>query len=206
MKQTKQLGLCALVTLLAAASGTARAEPQAAVSGGAPSGGQAGEARGRQAGTTPAPTPAPTPARPAAPGAPTAAPVERRAECQFWEISAQATDKPAIAPELAALAKKLKKPPFSSWNTFGVVSTAQRTLVELKAEAVPLSAGNIGVLLREVNATKATPRMALALTMDDAAGKRVMDTKVNVDAGDFFLIGRTLANGEGHVLALLCKM
>jgi hypothetical protein len=137
--------------------------------------------------------------------APDAAKPEVKADCEFVEISASTTATAKVDTELAGMEKKLKKPPFSSWNTFKQLGRVSRTVVQLKSETVKLSAGSVSVLLREVTTSK-NPRLALSVTMDDSAGKRVMDTKVSVDAGEFFLIGRSLANNEGHVLALACKL
>jgi hypothetical protein len=137
--------------------------------------------------------------------APDTAKTEVKADCEFVEISATTTATAKIDTELSGMEKKLKKPPFSSWNTFKQLGRVSRTVVQLKSETVKLNAGAISVLLREVSASK-NPRLALSITMDDGAGKRVMDTKVSVDAGEFFLIGRSLANNEGHVLALACKL
>lgn len=132
---------------------------------------------------------------------------ELKADCEFVEISATTTATPKIDSELASMERKLKKPPFSSWNTFKQVTRVARPLVQLKSEAVKLSTGSVSVLLREVTGVGSKrPRLALSVTMDDTDGKRVMDTKVNVDAGEFFLIGRSLANNAGHVLALSCLM
>ncbi len=132
---------------------------------------------------------------------------EIKVDCEFVEISATTSTTPKIDSELASIEKKLKKPPFSSWNTFKQLTRVARPLVQLKSEAVKLSTGSVSVLLREVTGLGSKrPRLALSVTMDDVDGKRVMDTKVNVDAGEFFLIGRSLANNEGHVLALSCRM
>ncbi|MBP9085887.1 MAG: hypothetical protein KBG15_07195 [Kofleriaceae bacterium] len=130
-----------------------------------------------------------------------------KADCEFVEISATTSPTPKIDSELASIEKKLKKPPFSSWNTFKQLTRVARPLLQLKSESVKLSTGSVSVLLREVTGLGGKrPRLALSVTMDDADGKRVMDTKVNVDAGEFFLIGRSLANNAGHVLALSCRM
>ena len=43
---------------------------------------------------------------------------EDKADCEYLEITASTTKAPSIDPELKALDKKLKKPPFASWKTF----------------------------------------------------------------------------------------
>jgi hypothetical protein len=129
--------------------------------------------------------------------------VDKKVGCDFVEVVATTTAKPSMDGDLVGLEKKLKKPPFSSWNTFKVLSRVSKSLLLLKAETVPLTKGSITVLLRDVS-DAAKPRLGLTVTIDDTEGKRVMDTKVNVDAGESFVVGRSLANNEGHVLAISC--
>jgi hypothetical protein len=133
-----------------------------------------------------------------------AAKAERKVDCEFLEIAATSAEKGKIDAELVSLEKKLKKPPFSSWNTFKILSRSNKTLTLLKSESATLSKGAVAVLLRDVAETT-KPRLGLTVTVDDAAGKRVMETKVSVDLGESFLVGRSLANNEGHVLAISCR-
>ena len=129
-----------------------------------------------------------------------------QATCDFLEISATTKDKGSVAAELKPLEKKLKRPPFSSWNTFTLVARQSATLAQLKAATLKLSIGSATVLLREIDrAANKRPRIGLGISMDDQTGRRVLDTKVTVDAGDFLVIGRSLPNNDGHLLALTCK-
>ncbi len=126
-------------------------------------------------------------------------------DCSFLEIRASSTEGGKLAPELKPLEKKLKRPPFSSWNTFDLLSNSQKSLPALKAQTMKLTDGQATVLFREANEGKKKRRLALTVTMDDKDGKRVVDIKVNVDSDDYVVVGRSIDGGKnGHVLALSC--
>ncbi|MEZ4360311.1 MAG: hypothetical protein R3B48_09030 [Kofleriaceae bacterium] len=130
---------------------------------------------------------------------------EDSVDCAFWEIRASSGPAEKIAPELKPLEKKLKRPPFSSWNTFELLSSTRRTLPVLKAQSFKLTEGQASVLYRESGESKKKRRLSLSVTMEDKDGKRVVDMKVNVDVGDYVAVGRSIDNGKnGHVLALSC--
>jgi hypothetical protein len=131
---------------------------------------------------------------------------EDSVDCGFLEIRASTSDKGRISPELKVLEKKLKRPPFSSWNTFDLLSNSQRALPMLKAQTLKLTEGQATVLFRESTEGKKKRRLALTVTMDDKEGKRVVDIKVNVDSDDYVVVGRSVDNGKnGHILALSCR-
>lgn len=130
---------------------------------------------------------------------------EDKASCELLEIHATTGEKPSVPAELKRLEKKLKKPPFSSWNTFALLSQASKELTALRAESVRLKKGAASLLLREIQRGSKRARLSLAVTIDDQGGKRVLDTKVMVDAGDFVLFGRSLPKNEGLVLAVSCR-
>ena len=52
------------------------------------------------------------------------------------------------------------------------------------------------------------PRVQLGITLDDKDGKRVIDTKLAVDAGDWLVVGRSLkgTGNRGQIVALTCKL
>jgi hypothetical protein len=127
------------------------------------------------------------------------------ASCDLIEISATTTKDPSIDADLKVLAKKLQKAPFSSWNHFAVLSRAQKTLAQNKPEAAKLSHSTATVLLSGISATT-PPRVSLTVTIDDQDGKRVLDTKLNSDAGDWLVVGRSIPKtNDGELLALTCK-
>jgi len=127
--------------------------------------------------------------------------------CTFLEISASTTKEGSVDAELQPLEKKLKRPPFSAYNTFKLLGRQDRPLVAMKQESLKLRQGSAQVILRDVDRREGKkPRIGVGVTMDDDQGKRVADTKVSVDAGDYLVLGRTLANGDGHLLAMSCKL
>lgn len=125
---------------------------------------------------------------------------DTKADCDYLEIWASNTSKPAIDPELQPLEKKLKKPPFSSWNTFHKLASGKFSLVQLKAEQVKLQKGNASFLLRD----RSEKRLELTIAIDGADGKRVLDTKQSVNIGEWNIWGHSVGD-DGHILALTCK-
>src|SRR5262245_7851193 len=105
--------------------------------------------------------------------------------CSIWEIEASSAKDPAIDDALKPLQKKLKKPPFAAWNVFRRLGAHDLTLAPQQVGAATLVHGKVGLMFREsVIREGKKARVALGITMDDPAGKRIVDTKVNVDAGD----------------------
>jgi hypothetical protein len=137
--------------------------------------------------------------------APAAAQPASKIGCDFLEITASTSAEGKIPSELKPLEKKLKKPPFSSWNTFKLLSRASRSLELLKADTLKLTMGQATVLFRDADQRGKKSKIALTVTIDDEHGKRVVDTKVSVIAGDYLVLGRSLPNNEGHLLAMTCK-
>lgn len=131
--------------------------------------------------------------------------VADKVTCDVLEISATTGDKPSIPSELKPLEKKLRKKPFSSWNVFTVLSKSTQDVEKLKAATVKLTKGQASVLYSGSTASGKKTRIGLTVQTDDENGKRIADTKVSIDAGDYIVIGRTLANDDGHLLALTCK-
>jgi hypothetical protein len=126
-----------------------------------------------------------------------------KASCELLEVEATSAKDPGIDAELRPLERKLKNPPFSSWNKFHLLSRTERTLEHLKPEVVQLKAGKItAILLDQIGKSK----VRLGLSIDDDKGKRTVDnTKVTVEAGDWVILGDSQPNNAGHLLALTCK-
>jgi hypothetical protein len=120
--------------------------------------------------------------------------------CTFLEIVASTGDKPAIDPDLKPLEKKLKKPPFSAWNTFRVESRHDKTLQKSKPESIALKSGKASVMLRD----HTSGRVQLEISVDDGSGKRIVAAKPDLPDGEWLVLG-TNANADGHLLALACK-
>ncbi len=124
--------------------------------------------------------------------------------CSIIEIEASTAEPPAIDGALKQLEKKLRKPPFSSWNNFKQLGSQSVALETMKPGAIGLVHGKATLLLREVAAGKKA-RLSLGIALDDQDGKRVLDSKVNVDAGEYLVVGRSLPANKGHLVALSCK-
>ena len=126
------------------------------------------------------------------------------ADCDYIEIAAtnakDAKDA-SIDPELKAVEKKLKKAPFTAWNSFKKLSAGKIALTKNKAETVKLVQGGSSVMLRD----RSPKRVELTVTMDNAAGKRILDAKPAFKAGDWLLLVGTNAKDDGHILGLTCK-
>ncbi|HEY1814025.1 MAG TPA: hypothetical protein VGG74_16855 [Kofleriaceae bacterium] len=122
------------------------------------------------------------------------------AQCSYLEIHATAGKTFTIDPDLQPLEKKLRKPPLSAWNTFHKLSGGPFALEKLKAEPLKLGQGAASILLRDRTDT----RLELTVSIDGADGKRVLDNKQNVAAGDWVVWGHNVKD-DGHILALVCK-
>jgi len=123
-----------------------------------------------------------------------------KAECDYLEISASSGKAPAMDGELKPLEKKLKKPPFSSWNVFHTLASGHVTLQKLKADSPAIKQGKAQLLLRD----RTDKRLELTVTIDAADGKRVLDNKQSANAGEWLLFGQNVGD-NGHILALTCR-
>jgi hypothetical protein len=122
--------------------------------------------------------------------------------CEFLEIAAKSGPAPAIDGELKPVEKKLKKPPFSTWNQFKLLSHTQKSLAKKKPEAIGLKLGSaIATLIEIVDKSK----VRLTVTMEDDKGKQVANNTTTVEAGDHVIFVHELANNEGHLLSLTCR-
>lgn len=135
-------------------------------------------------------------------GAPGQARADLTASCEFLEISARSGDKPAIDGELRPLEKKLKKPPFSTWNQFKLLSHAQKALAKKKPEPIGLKTGSATATLIEIVDKS---KVRLTVTMNDARGKEVANNTATVEAGDYVIYVHPLPGNEGHLLSVTCK-
>lgn len=123
------------------------------------------------------------------------------AECSYIEIAATNDKAPSIDGDLKPLEKKLKKPPFTSWNAFKKLSAGSASLTKLKSESLKLQQGAASILLRD----RTEKRVELTVTMDNSEGKRTLEAKPAFKAGDWLLLVGTNAKDDGHILALTCK-
>lgn len=135
-----------------------------------------------------------------------AKPAEEKAACQILEIRASNEDG-GIDKALEPLARKLKKPPFSAWKRFALLKKHDRAAVKMKAVDLDLvPGGKLSLLYREKSAG-AKPRLRLSFTLDDKSGKRLFNGTVNLDVGDYTLIGgEPLDEGATYILGVACKV
>ena len=123
-----------------------------------------------------------------------------KADCTYLEIAAKSEKTAQIDAELKPLEKKLKKPPFTSWNAFRKLSGGDVTLQKLKAETLHLRQGGASVLLRD----RKDKHLELTIAVDGADGKRVIDTKLGLTIGEWLPLVNN-DKDDGHILALMCK-
>ena len=124
------------------------------------------------------------------------------AECDYIEIAAtNAKDAPSIDPELKAVEKKLKKAPFTAWNSFKKLSSGKVSLTKNKPDTLKLGQGSATIMLRD----RTPKRVELTVSMDNAAGKRILDAKPAFKAGDWLLLVGTNAKDDGHILGMTCR-
>lgn len=124
------------------------------------------------------------------------------ADCDYVEIAASnSKDGAAFDAELKPLEKKLKKPPFTAWNTFKKLSSGTSSLTKNKAETLKLKQGSASIMVRD----RSPKRVELTVSMDNADGKRILDAKPAVKAGDWLLLVGTNAKDDGHILGLTCR-
>jgi hypothetical protein len=123
-----------------------------------------------------------------------------KSDCSYLEIAATNGKAPSVDPDLKDLDKKLKKPPFTSWNTFRKLSSGPVALVKQKPNALKLAQGAASIVLRDRN----DKRVELSITIDGADGKRVLDNKQSMAVGDWSVWVHNVKD-DGHILALTCR-
>ena len=169
----------------------------------APSGLQAqgkGKGKGNQkgAGASTATTTAQPPAAP------------QQVDCAIYEMAAS-DGKPDVDPALRPLQKKLKRPPFSSWKTFKLLKKHDQQAVRMKALNLKLATGSkLSLLYRDQSAAQGKKvRLRVTFTLDDKNDKRKLNSTLNLDSGDFSLIGNEsdkLADGATYIVAVSCRV
>jgi hypothetical protein len=127
--------------------------------------------------------------------------------CSFFEIQASSKGE-GIDPALRPLSKKLTRPPLSSWKSFKLIARHDKDLVLMTAQELQLKlGGKLSALYREHTKPKdRRDRFSLGLTLDSKSGKRSLDTKIVVDAGDYFVIAHSSSQDTSELLAITCKL
>jgi hypothetical protein len=126
--------------------------------------------------------------------------------CEVVEIEASSAEKASIDPELKDLEKKLKKGPFSAYNKFVKSARIAKKLEVMVAEAFDTPKGEVTLIIREIDKpSKKRTRLSLGIQLETEAGKQYIDTKSNVDAGDFLMFARTVSDKQSIVTAVGCR-
>lgn len=138
------------------------------------------------------------------------APSPQQVDCSIYEIAAS-DGKPEVDPALRPLQKKLKKPPFSSWKTFKLLKKHDKQAIRMKALTLPLVTGSkLSLLYRDQSANQGKKiRLRLTFTLDDKNDKRKLNGTLNLDSGDFSLIGGDwdkLPDGGTYIVAVSCRV
>ena len=132
----------------------------------------------------------------------------KTASCDFVEIKATTSATDDMDKSLPAKVQaKLKAGPFKARNNFKLWGKQTVKLTLRKAQRLKLAVGEAEVLFRQHSTPEGkTDRVTLGLDIDDDKGSRVLETKVNVDAGDFILVSRSISKDVEHVVAVSCTV
>jgi hypothetical protein len=158
-----------------------------------------GKGKGQQKGAATQTQPVTTP--PAAP---------QQVDCAIYEMAAS-NGATVVDPALRPLQKKLNKPPFSSWKTFKLLKKHDKQAVRMKALNLPLVTGSkLSLLYRDQISNQGKKvRLRVTFTLDDKNDKRKLNSTLNLDSGDFSLIGGDwdkLADGATYIVAVSCRV
>ena len=134
----------------------------------------------------------------------------QQVDCAVYEMAAS-SGKPNVDPALRPLQKKLKKPPFSSWTSFKLLKKHDEQAVRMKALVLPLYTGSkLSLLYRDTSSSQGKKvRLRVTYTLDDKNGKRKLNSTLNLDSGDFSLIGGDwdkLQDGATYIVAVSCRV
>lgn len=121
--------------------------------------------------------------------------------CVMFEVAASRGETAKMDPSLAPIENKLKRPPLSSWNVFTLLMKASEKFEVMQSKTIKFKRATANIVLREVQSAPKR-RYSFSVAVDDEAGKRVVDTKYSFDAGDYVVIGRSVAGDAGHLLAI----
>lgn len=125
--------------------------------------------------------------------------------CEVVEIDASKTDKPQIDAALKDLERKLKKAPFSAFNTFRKSARISKSMSKLNSETFTTPHGAVTVIIREIDRpSKKKVRLSLGIQLETKAGKQYTESRVSIDAGDFTMFARG-SDKEGVITAVGCR-
>ena len=84
---------------------------------------------------------------------------------------------------------------------FALLTKVSGAFEVMQSKTFKLKRSTANIVLREVQVTGKT-RYSFSVAVDDETGKRVVDTKYSIDAGDYVVIGRSVGTDEGLLLAI----
>ncbi|MCG8421012.1 MAG: hypothetical protein MJE77_24080 [Proteobacteria bacterium] len=136
----------------------------------------------------------------------TSSALAQTANCSFLEIEAS-NKEGGIDGKLKPLAKKLKKPPLSSWKSYKLVAKHDKSLARMKPEDIRLTLGGklSALLRRQGNSQGQKTRFEVSITIDNKSGKRAVDSTINVSSGDYLIFAFDVTSERGNLLAFTCK-
>jgi len=128
------------------------------------------------------------------------------ASCTIFEIKAS-NDAGGLDPALKPLKNKFKKPPFSAWKTFKLLKQHDKDIELKKAFNLKLiTGGKLSLLYRARNKDKDKKvRLRIRFSLDNKKGKRQTDGTVNLDSGDWAIIGGDDVDGGTYIVAFSCS-
>ena len=129
--------------------------------------------------------------------------------CQVFEIKASSGESERIDPRLRPIRDKLRQAPFRAWNVFEALESHRITAERRRPVKLSLApGGEMTLLYRDTSQAEGRkPRLRLSLTLDDAEGKRLMDATIQLDSGDWYLVGgESLSDDATYILATGCQV
>jgi hypothetical protein len=125
------------------------------------------------------------------------------AQCSITEVHAT-NEKGGIDAKLERLKAQLTQPPYSSWNTYKLLSEQTVTLERQKPKTAKLVNGELTLLYKDKLIEEgAKARVRIAVDHDDKSGKRSLST-VLVFGGPTSIGGKPYEGGT-HFLFLACS-
>ena len=128
------------------------------------------------------------------------------AECKVYEIRAS-NEQGGIDTELKGI-KDLRKGAFTKWKRFQKLAKHSKILASLHTANISLIPGKLSLLLNDLIVHPGKkPRIRLAITIDNAKGKRLLNTNSEIDAGAYLVwVDERLRIPKGtYILALTCQ-
>lgn len=129
--------------------------------------------------------------------------------CQIFEIKASHGDSGEIDPELRSIEDKLRQPPFRAWNVFEALESHSVTAERRRPVELDLApGGEMSLMYRDTTREEGRkPRLRLSLTLDDREGKRLLESTIKLDSGDWYLVGGESLEGDAtYILATGCRV